>query len=145
MNIPIYFLDQHHQSPPLYRFPFIPYPRPRPYLTLPLPFYLVQDTNGVCIRGTDVLMFKEQISSLPEWTAWGVGQHNLLHKLDGAHFEGNRMQNICSMAKGFVDGESLGEGMPQEEPQGKGRLVVNVRRHVRAVDSISYHLDGRIP
>jgi len=74
---------------------------------------LVQDTNGVCIRGTDVLMFKEQISSLPEWTAWGVGQHNLLHKLDGAHFEGNRMQNICSMAKGFVDGFRDGVTSPR--------------------------------
>jgi len=56
---------------------------------------LVADTNGICITGQDTLMFKQQISDLPEWKHMGTN-----NKIPG----NAGIMSICKMAKNFVAG-----------------------------------------
>lgn len=63
----------------------------------------VQTTHGICIQAQDVLMFKAQISDLPEWKAMGT---NFKIPANAG------IIGLCQMAKNFLKGFEAGVDMP---------------------------------
>lgn len=55
----------------------------------------VKTTNGICIRAEDTLMYKQQISDLPEWKAMGT---NFKIPANAG------IVDMCTMAKNFLKG-----------------------------------------
>lgn len=67
---------------------------------------LVEDTNGICITGADMMMFKKQIQDLPVYKALGTN----------GRFPAGPPGDLCRMAKEFVAGFSAGSAPPPPPP-----------------------------